>query len=256
MRLAVGCRRLAPVLGFLGAIAIATPGHAIQMIEGNLPFSVLTTGPAPFTAFNGGLTVTTTDDIEFSISYDETTADSNGSGTVGVYNAITQVTFTIGGSMVTVNPGATQADFSTSQSKIEIDTVADQIVVDILSETDLTTFEFQRFTLVLTGPGGLLASDSLDPLGGLASLSLADFTGTNTASLETGPSVPFPGNLRAIQYNVNGGTITFPNSVTSPPTPAIPEPSTLSLLAMGLLGMAWMRRRREPASSGRPGPAR
>lgn len=250
MRRGLCSKLVAPVFGFLLAIGIASPGHSIEMISGALPFSSVTLGPAPFTAFGGGLTVNNTDAIEFTVTYDETAADTNVSATEGVYNAITQLVLTIGGSSVTVNPGATQSDFSASQSVIQVNTSADQLIIDIQSEVDLTTFEVQRFTLVLEGPGGLLINDSLDPLGGLASLNLSDFTGTNTASLETGTVIPDA--LRAVQYNVNGGTITFPNSVAPPPPPpvaSIPEPSTLSLLAFGLAGFAWMRRRRGLAGS-------
>ena len=256
MRLATGWRLLAPVVGFLGILGTASPGYAIQMIGGSLPFSSVNQGSVPFSVF-GGLMVDGANPIDFTVSYDETVGNTSGSPNVAEFAAITQVSLTIDGTNVVLNPGAAEGDFSPTESQIRINTLTDILIIDIRNAGNVATGEQQVFRIDLQGPGGLL-SQSIDPLGGVASLSLTDFSVARTASISGGPIIPVL-DLREVAYDAVNGTITFPNSVTPPPppppTPAIPEPSTLSLLVMGLLGMAWMRRRRDPTSLGRLSPA-
>lgn len=221
-------------------VGVSSPGHS-AVITGTIPFASDVFGNTPFTIF-GGLTVNNTDALEFTVTYDETSPDLNASATVGEYRPITQVVLTIGASSVTLNPGNTPSDFDPVLSEIRIDTTLSQLAIDIRSTpAGGPSFEADILDINLNGMAGLFSNDGLDPIGGAGVLNLSDFTGVNTALLDRFSLSPVLIEARTT-YNVNGGTITFPNSSTNPPV-GVPEPATLPLFAVAFAGLAWVRRR-------------
>ena len=226
-------------------VALSTVPFKSQadMITGSIPFD----GPAPFTNGNfptdvfGGLTIpNAAHTLDFTITYDETAADTDGSATRGDYRNITQAVLTIGAETVTLNPGSGAGDFSAASSSIVIlapssgTPAQDRLLIDIQSGDFSLSGQLGIF---LIGPAGsVFSNDGIDPIGGATTLAVSDFTTSRSAVLQHF-NAGAPNFANGAAYNLDLGTVTFPNSV------AIPEPSSFLLLGVVACGGMIYRRK-------------
>lgn len=238
---ALAGKRLLALISFV--FGLSASGASAAVITGSIPFLSDTLGTTPFTVFGGTLSVTSGTALDFEVIFDETAPDTDGDPNQGRFNAITQATLTIGGSSTTLNPGPSQSDFSVADSEIRIDLLNNRLTIDLRS---MFVTEQSALVINLEGPSSLFVNDGINPLIGAPTLNLSDFTGPVTAELSYTQVTP-TFLLDITTYDVPNGSIIFPNSTTNPPPPppptTMPEPGTLVLLGLGLLGVGIARRR-------------
>ena len=207
------CKNLVPAAIAL-AVLVSTSADA-QLVKFKFTGEVDDVGAGLSSEFTVG------DTLSGTYTTDLSTLDSNGSPTEGSYdNPFTQLDVTFSsGYAVSLNTSSGLKDTMI----VNDDPLDIYSVLASVNGPAVSTNTPARFTINLlagSGPSSFITSDALPAIA--PDLSLADFRdGTLSFGSNFDPRVSF--------------------QVTSLTT--IPEPSTLLLVGMGAIGLAWMRRR-------------
>ena len=163
-----------------------------------------------------------------SLTYDSALVDADASATHGLYAPLSSLTFTLNGNVHTFVSG-------TGFDNIDVQNGSPDQLVFRADVTGPTVNGFKPFflTLSLADPTGLaLNSDALPTSFNTIQFSQASFIVSFTNRTN-------PHDLTSGGTNFTGVSGTLTSGV------AVPEPSTLTMLGSGLVGMAlWLRRKR------------
>ena len=154
---------------------------------------------------------------------------------------------------VVVSLGGSLDALAAAESAVNLSSLAGDGGWIFLSVTDLTaaTFASSIAGIIMPDSGGNTSAGLTDAEELVLTANSAAFPGLNNGDLSAGPwhndftgvgSIPVLAtgvNNFAVAIGAAGGSITDP-------IPAIPEPSTYALMALGLAGMAAVARRRKP----------